>query len=252
MFSSIQCEGTVDNWRLCNRTLYSQTGLGAMVWLYFLIKVVSSLAPNNLLEKHMVQAKKAITMKMKRGDYVQCGNLLISGSSVLFLLGSYGAKGNFNNVGEKNLFVALGAVGFGCLLVTAIWMLVVIKGEMEEEADGPESENEEPADPPLTEASLFWVVVGVLATSLNSAVCVAGAVTLDDFYGSLARFMLLPVVLFYGVALFCQPRRNNPKDMWRLRLHFMSFIWISEAAIIVSLLRFDEVDCIHYHNITSD
>jgi hypothetical protein len=207
-----------------------------MVGLYFLIKVVSSLAPNNLLEKHMVQAKKAITMKMKRGDYVQCGNILISGSSVVFLLGSYGTKGDFYNVGEKSTFVALGAVGFGCLLVTSIWKLVVIKGEMKREAEfGPESESEESANPLLTEASSFWVVIGVLATSFYSAVNVVGAVTLDDI--SLSRLTPPLVGLFYLVALFCQPRRNSPKDMWRLRLHFMSFAWISEAAIIVFYAR---------------
>lgn len=235
----MQCEGEVgDSWRLCNRTLFAQTGLGFMVLLFLAIKVVGALAPKRILEKHMVQAKNVITMKMNLEGYVQCGCLLIASSSIMFMLSSYGAEGDFDNVEEKITFISLGSVGLCCLLLTAFWKLVVIRIQMKREAEfGPESGREESADTPLTEASSFWVVVGVLATSLNSAVNVAGAVTLDDFYESLSRFMLPLVILFYWVALSCQPRRNSPKDMWRLRFHFMSFAWISEAGIIVFYIR---------------
>jgi hypothetical protein len=162
----------------------------------------------------------------------------IAALSAMYLLGTYGAEGNIYNDEEKNIVLMAWSVGIGSLLIPAFWKLVVIRNQMKREAEfGPDIESEESADLPLTEASSLWVVVGVLVTSLNSAVCVAGAVTLDDFYTSLTRMTLPLVILFYVVALFCQPRRNSPKDMWRLRLHFISFAWICEAATIVWSFR---------------
>ena len=70
-----------------------------MVVLYLGIGIVSSLAPLHILKKHMVQAKNVITMKMNLGEHIQCISLLIAGSSAMFFLGSYGAEGDFNNVG---------------------------------------------------------------------------------------------------------------------------------------------------------
>ena len=230
-----------------------------MVIVFLSVRVVGSIAPQRIIKMHTVTIKQIITTKLNVEESVQvrvccfsrffwfwvfilhppqCAGMSIAALSAMYLLGTYGAEGKIYNNFEKNIVLMAWSVGIGSLLIPALWKLVVIRNQMKREAEfGPESESEESAEPPLTEASSFWVVVGVLATSFYSAICIAGAVTLDDFYESLTRMAMPLVTLFYGVALFCQPRRNSPKDMWRLRLHFMSFAWISEAATVVWTLR---------------
>ena len=82
VFTSIKCETELweeeeqsdleHPWRACNRTLYSQTGLGIMIIIYLTLTVLSGIASTSVLEDHTVTLKKAWTMKMDFAESVQC------------------------------------------------------------------------------------------------------------------------------------------------------------------------------------
>ena len=66
--SSVQClnEATVErhSWRGCNRSLYSQTGLGSLVAEYTIIVLVSGVAPRKYIDRHIVKPNKIATMDL--------------------------------------------------------------------------------------------------------------------------------------------------------------------------------------------
>ena len=113
----------------------------------------------------------------------------------------------------------------GCLLLMFAWKMVIIRGETKQgEEDSKQLRQGESSSSSskvmLVEASSFWVYGGVLATRLESTHFVVGAVMIDAFYFTLGM-VAVPIVLLICVAsVLCQPRRNNPKDLWKLRLHF--------------------------------
>ena len=82
VFTSIKCETELweeeekseleHPWRACNRTLYSQTGLGIMIIIYLTLTVLSGNASTFVLEDHTVTLKKAWTMDMDFAESVQC------------------------------------------------------------------------------------------------------------------------------------------------------------------------------------
>ena len=107
----------------------------------------------------------------------------------------------------------------------------------EAEETGQLDQGESSLDGTLVEGSSFWIYIGVLATTYESAVCVAAALTLDGFYKTLSSASLPIVGLIYLASVYSQPRRRSPKDMWKLRLHFTSFASISEMAYAVKNVR---------------
>ncbi|GMH95309.1 hypothetical protein TL16_g13124 [Triparma laevis f. inornata] len=130
-FASIQCDGEAGgDWRECNRTLVSQVGLSGMVALYTTIKFVSGVVPERILEKHMISMKKFASMRMNAEDIFQGFGLLIAGVCAVYLLGNYGTEGDFYNAAERYYTLIVPGVGAGCLLLTAVWKAVDIRGEM--------------------------------------------------------------------------------------------------------------------------
>ena len=99
----------------------------------------------------------------------------------------------------------------------------------------------------LVEASSFWFSTGVLATIYFSAVNIAGAVTMDKSYETLSTASLPIVGLLYNLSVFCQPRRSSPKDMWKLRLHFMSFAFVGEIGFAMYQFRGGEFGLVITH-----
>ncbi|GMH59134.1 hypothetical protein TrLO_g15018 [Triparma laevis f. longispina] len=85
-------------------------------------------------------------------------------------------------------------------------------------------------DETLTHSSSVWFYFGVLATTFQSSLCVAKAVTLDAHYYTLAIISLPIVLLLYTVSFFCQPRKNSQQDMMIMRIHFTSFAFISQLS----------------------
>ena len=184
MFGSIQCYGNTDEWRDCNRTLYSQAGLSFMIGTYILIKLASGVVPKQILEKHVFSLKKVVAMRMNSEEAVQAFGLSIAGMGTIYLLGNYGANGNFEHDDELHSIVNVTIIGAGCLLLTAVWKFVVIRREMSREAEGTgqQSQGGSSSDAPLVEGSSFWFYIGVLATTYFSAVNIVAAVTMDEFY----------------------------------------------------------------------
>ncbi|GMH62352.1 hypothetical protein TrST_g13759 [Triparma strigata] len=243
MFASIQCDGNTDNWRQCKRTLYSQLGLSSIVTLYTIIKLASGVVPKRILKKHVISPKKVLAMDLNAEEAVQAFGLLISAGCTLYPLGNYGARGDFgsNADGKAERYAALvvPSIGGFCLLLTAVWKLPAIRGEMRREAEetGQVRQVESSSDSKLVEASSFWFYIGVLATTYQSAVNIAGAVTMDKSYQTLSTASLPIVGLLYIGSITCQPRRWSPKDIWKLRLHFASFAFIGEMAWAVHGFR---------------
>ncbi|GMH47155.1 hypothetical protein TrVE_jg3053 [Triparma verrucosa] len=232
MFGSIQCDGNADDWRQCSRTLYSQAGLSFMVTLFTIIKLLSGVVPKRVLAKHVISPKKVLAMDLKANEAVQFFGLFLAAGCALYLLGNYGSEGDFWNNTEEFVAYTVPSIGCGCLLLTAAWKAIVIRGEMINEAEetGQLHQGESSSDGTLVEGSSFWFYIGVLASTYAALVVVASAVTMDKFYNTLSRVSIPIVGLLYVGSFFGQPRRRSPKDMWKLRLHFMSFAFIGEMS----------------------
>ena len=181
LFSSIQCEAEVEewshSWRDCTRTLFSQTGLGAMICLYLGPKILSRLVSKNILDKHLVSMRSIFAMDLKIEGFVECFGLAIAACCALYMLGSYGAKGDFHNSFERGIMVATMSIGCVCLLVTATWKIVVIRGEIMRGEEDSGQERQSPPTAMLTEASSFWVYASAAICACFSAVNIANAGT---------------------------------------------------------------------------
>ncbi|GMH76044.1 hypothetical protein TL16_g06953 [Triparma laevis f. inornata] len=126
IFSSIQCDNESETWEQCNRTLYAQTGLGYFVVLGIGIKMVSEIAPKQYLDRHVVSMKKVLAMKLTVGEFVQFNLLLISAGCGMFLLGNYGAKGDFKSEAEQQGALTVATIGSGCLTLVGLWKFFVV------------------------------------------------------------------------------------------------------------------------------
>lgn len=235
---TIQCEGKVNDLTQCNRTLYSQTGLGLLVVVYLGIKIFINFAPKYILDKHIISIKKIVPMNLNLREKVLVFGLSIAGASGMFLLGSYGAEGDFDDDMERITFVIVTIVGVISVSITALWKAVVIWFEIKQEAkNGPQINEKASDDNYLTEVSSFWFYVAVFVTTLESLICTAAAITEDYIYVSISK-MLLPFAAFlYGGSVLFQPRRVSYEYMWKLRLHFVSFAYISFGALAVLYWR---------------
>ena len=216
LFSSVQCEAEVQEWNSwteCSRTLFSQTGLGVMICLYLGVKILSRLAPKNILDKHLLSARSVFAMDLNMEGFVQCFGLAIAAFCALNMLGSYGAKGNFRDQTEENIMITAMAVGCVSLIVTAAWKIVAIRGEI---VRGEEDSGQERQSPPITilvEASSFWVNASAVICACFSAINITRAVTKDNFFDAMATGSFAIVLLTFTTSVFCQPRRRSPKDM---------------------------------------
>ncbi|GMI46432.1 hypothetical protein TrCOL_g1227 [Triparma columacea] len=159
MLGAIQCNGNADDWRDCNRTLISQTGLGGMVTIYTIFKLVSGVVPKRILEKHTISMKKFLSMDLNAGEALQAVGLLVAALCALYPLGNYGAEGNFRSDAEKNAAITVPGIGVVCLLLIMTWKAVVMWREMRREEKVPLQASQ--GVPPsnnviLVEGSSFW------------------------------------------------------------------------------------------------
>ncbi|GMI02040.1 hypothetical protein TrVE_jg672 [Triparma verrucosa] len=179
MFASIQCDGNTDDWRKCSRTLYSQLGLSGMVTLFTLIKLASGVVPKRILERHVISPKKVLAMDLNTDEAVQAFGLLAAAGCALYPLGNYGAEGNFGDDVEKYAAVIVPSIGTFCLLLTTVWKVAVIRGEMRRKAEETVQPQQDVSSSDstlvvtLVEASSFWFYIGVLMTTYFSVVNVA-------------------------------------------------------------------------------
>ena len=133
IFSSIQCEGNKSNYKDCNRTLYSQSGLGLLVATFTIIQLVGGIFPKHILEKHVVSIKKVVSMNMNAQEKFQAFGFLIVAACVMFLLSAYGSEGDFNNEAEGHFMICMVLLGWGCLFLIAAWNFSVIRQELKRE-----------------------------------------------------------------------------------------------------------------------
>ena len=101
-----------------------------MISLYVIIKLLSGVVPEHILEKHVLSMKKVVAMKMNAEESMQAFGLAIAIGCALFSLGGYGANGNFGNNAEKFTAYTIPLFGMSCLFLTAVWKMVAIRGEI--------------------------------------------------------------------------------------------------------------------------
>lgn len=238
MFGSIQCDSNAYDWTEYNGTLISQAGLSGMVSLYTIIKLASGVVPKRILEKHMISVKKILEMRVNAEEFVQSFGLTIAIVCALYLLGNYGADGDFYYDVEKFAAYIVPSIGATCLIVTATWKMVVIRKDIKLGVEpGQDNQGESPPNVMLVEASSFWFYLGVLATAIQCAVAVVRAVMMHDFYSALFMTSLPIVILIYVGSVFTHPRINSQKYMMKLRIHFVSVVYPTLAANAVTDLR---------------
>ena len=237
------------SWKECRRGLHAQAGLGGLVSLYVLIKLVSGVAPKKYVDRHTVKLKKVVTLELSLEEIVQVLGLSIAGGSGLFLLGNYGVEGDFSSVEEEWYFGAVMIAGGVSLLVTAVWKGLVICAEIKHDqeaarADGGEVEETSAGaavaaaakedDTFVTEVSSIWVGLSVLVTTVFSGLSIA-----FTFTGNRLCFILktnvLPIAIgFNALSVFAQPRRADRSTVMFLRLQLFSFAILGEVLAVFS------------------
>ena len=100
-----------------------------MIIVYIVIKLISGIVPKAVFDKHIVSFKKVLAMKLNAEEFVQFFGLSIAAACALYLLGNYSARGKPEE-GERNASFAVVAIGNGCLIVNAVWKMVVIRKEV--------------------------------------------------------------------------------------------------------------------------
>lgn len=59
---------------------------------------------------------------------------------------------------------------------------------------------------------------------------IIGTVTRDRTVAEMIKFTFPFTLFLYTIAVFSQPRRRSPAHMWKLRLHFASYAYISQGS----------------------
>ena len=129
-----------------------------MVALFTTIKLLSGVVPKRILDRHAISPKKVIAMDLNIEEAVQFFGLFIAAGCALYLLGNYGAEGDFRTRAERNATLIVPSIGGGCFLLTAVWKVVVIRREMRRGAEetGQLNQGESSSDSgTLVEASSF-------------------------------------------------------------------------------------------------
>lgn len=139
-FGAMQCYFSLEepevgegekNWRQCERTLFSQTGLGEIVFAFLTIKFISAISPTHILERHIPSIKKMITLKLEKEEWALLFGLALVFGATLFLLGFYGAEGACERgTVERSMLIAVSTIGAGVLWLIALWKVIVIRQEV--------------------------------------------------------------------------------------------------------------------------
>ena len=74
-----------------------------------------------------------MTMTLNPQECIVLIGLGISGCCILFLMGNYGVKGNFDNSAERAFFFSVIVIGTLALLITALWKAYIVRGEMKQD-----------------------------------------------------------------------------------------------------------------------
>ena len=103
LFSSLQCDVSNtdfhwrEEWKECRRTLYSQTGLGCLSALYYVLKVVSGVVPLRILDRHILKSADIVAMNLNSRQMIEFFGFCTCAGCGLFLISLYGADGDFGS-----------------------------------------------------------------------------------------------------------------------------------------------------------
>ncbi|GMH73871.1 hypothetical protein TL16_g06310 [Triparma laevis f. inornata] len=235
-----------------------ETGLGMLVAIFVIIKVSSggeladeselvgarftppnsnththlhvAAVPPQILSRHLVSPRQILTMDLNMGEAVQFFSFLNAFICVLFLLGFYGAEGDFTSPVEKTLINTVTIVGGALLTFTSIWKGYQIWQDMKVGVDNLPPAKEYPL---VKELHIFWTAMALFSTSfvtimnINASIIYTAGSTNANF--TFVRNFLLPLAMIPFVTAFLgRPGEEGRKYKCFLILHFLLFGWVNE------------------------
>ena len=152
----------------CRRSLYSQTGLGSLIGLYTIIKLISGAAKKDYIERHTIKIQNVMKVTLDPREFIEVLGLSITATSGLFLLANYGASGDVRG-SEVWFFGASALAGFVSLLIIAACKGVAIYKEIQhdQEDTGVPSPATRDDTTLVAEISSYWVALGIVATTIH-------------------------------------------------------------------------------------
>ena len=150
------------------------------------MKLVSRLVPEHILSKHLISPNKMLSMRLNPCEKVSAVGLTISGTCSLYLLGQFGAEGDFNDVAEEWFMAGLMSLGGMSLLLTGLLVSLEVRADMKREAEeeatsvhstvaklrlqAKRAESLSRRTFASDEISSFWILTGFAATTLMGLV----------------------------------------------------------------------------------
>ncbi|GMI06977.1 hypothetical protein TrRE_jg5984 [Triparma retinervis] len=239
MFDAVRCDFE-NGWENCTRTLASGGGLSALVVIFVGARIVSGIPPPSIMKEHVIPAHRLITMDLSLKEQVLTGTLGVSGICGLFLLGNYGAEGEFSSHGELIMTMVIVNLGFACASAVFFYKFYLINRQLVSAAASP---SPSPPPPPpaaavnITKGSpyLFWMTAAcVFALQVQHLML---CFTLDAELMTTTSILVPLTWMFVAMTIFSDPRRRDKRYINMLRALFLCFALISELLFCVYSAR---------------
>ena len=186
--------------------------------------------PPQILSRHLVSPRQILTMDLNLGEAVQFFSFLNAFICVLFLLGFYGAEGDFTSPVEETLINTITIVGAALLTFTSLWKGYQIWQDMQVGVDNLPPAKEYPL---VKELHIFWTGMALLSTSFVTIMNINASLIWTEGSANanftFVRNFLLPLAMIPFVAAFLgRPSEEGRNYKCFLILHFLLFGWVNE------------------------
>ena len=202
---------------------------------------VSGIFPPSVMKAHIIPPHRLITMDLSFGEQMVTGTLGLSGICGLFLLGNYGAEGEFSSKGE--LYATMVIVNLGCASALAVifYKFFTINRQLSAAASSPAT----PPPPYPKPSPAMYVTKGSPLLFWMAAVCIFAlqvqhvllCFTLDAELMTTTSILVPLTWMLLSMAVFSDPRRRDKRYMNMLRGLFLCFALISEVLFCVYSFR---------------
>lgn len=197
------------------------------------VQLCAVVVPPHVMRKHEFSVERIIMCNMNTTEMVQLFFLSIAAASSLFLLGNYGAEGDFGNPGERSFFWVVMLSGVSSFVVVILWRVWIIRGDMLADEAAPATPRATSCATESTTllrgASNFWVAFGIFVCGIEIALVFIASARLDMFFSTLTTGLMPIVIISYCVSILCQPCKNDAKTKWFLRIYFVFAVLAGEA-----------------------
>mmetsp|Transcript_21514 Transcript_21514/g.44854 ORF Transcript_21514/g.44854 Transcript_21514/m.44854 type:complete len:972 (-) Transcript_21514:48-2963(-) len=232
MFDIVRCD-TENGWEQCTRTLASGGGLSALIVLFVVSRIAVRIPPRSIMEKHIIPSHRLITMDLSVEERVVVSVLVFAAFCALWLLGNYGAEGEFSSDGETIVTLLIVNLGFGSCAAVLIYKFFAINAQISRSfsfvtspATSSPLVNSENAIITKGSSLSFWLAVVItFALQVQHAVL---AMTLNEELMTTTSILVPLTWMFTVFAIFSNPRRRDKKYMMMLRFLFLAFALVGE------------------------